>query len=263
MSYDKSFKLQRAPHLISILIHDSDFLKFNHYPMTSLNTKNDLNLPTYTDIEHYKLFRQAGQKLCDELAKKFLSKSVLKECGKKLGIFKNNMMVFDSEDAMSVLFDYCLHQFYVNKLSIAERYLRISPPDSNSIEYEILQSMLKAHYSIFIAKEVFENKGVLFLDVLHNKKVFVIDLGLSKTAEPGVVFAGHLLPLKTFYATSGGWLPIPTKQLLDEQIIPTIDKFLNGQFGSLSKAYEASFSAQIIRILLKSNVWDNFGYGNS
>ena len=156
MSYDKLFKLQRAPHLISILIHDSDFLKFNHYPMTSLNTKNDLNLPTYTDIEHYKLFRQAGQKLCDELAKKFLSKSVLKECGKKLGIFKNNMMVFDSEDAMSVLFDYCLHQFYVNKLSIAERYLRISPPDSNSIEYEILQSMLKAHYSIYIAKEVFE-----------------------------------------------------------------------------------------------------------
>jgi hypothetical protein len=53
---------------------------------------------------------------------------------------------------------------------------------------------------------------VLFLDVLHNKKVFIIDLGLSKTAEPGVVFAGHLLPLETFYATSGGWLPIPTKQ---------------------------------------------------
>ncbi len=104
---------------------------------------------------------------------------------------------------------------------------------------------------------------MLFLDVLHNKKVFVIDLGLSKTAEPGVVFAGHLLPLETFYATSGGWLPIPTKQLLEEQIIPTMDKFLNGQFGSLSKAHEASFSAQIIRILLKSNVWDNFGYGNS
>jgi hypothetical protein len=54
--------------------------------MTSLNTKNDLNLPTYTDIEHYKLFRQAGQKLCDELAKKFLSKSVLKECGKRVTI---------------------------------------------------------------------------------------------------------------------------------------------------------------------------------
>ena len=91
--------------------------------MTSLNTTNDLNLPTSTNIEHYILFRQAGQKLCDELAKKFHSKSILKECGKKLGIFKNNMMVFDSEDVMSVLFDYCLHQFCVNKLSVAERYL--------------------------------------------------------------------------------------------------------------------------------------------
>jgi hypothetical protein len=218
-----------------------------------MDIENNFELPTTKDIEYYQRVREVGievnQKLIEELPK-----SALKECGKKLGIWKGNTLVLGSEDELSIFFDYCLHQFRINKTSVIERHLTMSPPDSGSIELEVLQSLVKSHYSVFLVKEVFENKGALIVDLLYLKELFIIDIGISKTASVGVAFSGHLFPLKQFYMGSGAFLQIPIQSLLENvELTSILEKFHDEDSDAfLSKNREANFAAQIIRTVFRA-----------
>jgi hypothetical protein len=217
-----------------------------------MDIENDFKLPTAKDIEYYQRVREVGRELNHELLEQ-LPKSALKECGKKLGIWRSNTLVLGEEKHIAVFYDYCLHQFRINKTNVIERYLVMSPPDRNSIEFSVLESLAQSYYSVFAVKELFENKGVLIVDLLYQKEVFIIDMAISRTASVGLVFAGHVLPLKQFHMTSGAWLPIPIQLLENGKLLSILEKFLDEDSDDfLSKSREANFSAQIIRLILKA-----------
>jgi len=59
-------------------------------------------------ISRYKHLRKVSVKLNDKIVQT-LSKEVLHEGGKKLGILQSGTLVFNTEDETSVLMDYCLY----------------------------------------------------------------------------------------------------------------------------------------------------------
>jgi hypothetical protein len=59
----------------------------------------------------YKQFRQAGVGLNHKLVAT-LGGDTMKEGGRRLGILRNDILVFDSEDQTSVLMDYCIYNLY-------------------------------------------------------------------------------------------------------------------------------------------------------
>ncbi len=173
------------------------------------------------------------------------------------------MLVLDNEDELTVLFDYCLHNYRRADKNIIERYLETSPPPASSDEMLVLQGKLKSYYSVFSVKEVRKGKGATLLDVIKNKEILLMDIGIGQSAVPGLVFAGRIVPVEDFYMTTGTFLPVSNKQVLEKGIIPVFNKFLrHKQAGEVnfSPAQEAALSAQIIRLLLRAGALDKMMY---
>jgi hypothetical protein len=70
----------------------------------------------------YRTARSVGRELNHKLVKR-LGKDVLDEGGRKLGLLKRGTLVFESEDEMAVLMDYCIFNVYRNGRNAAEQYL--------------------------------------------------------------------------------------------------------------------------------------------
>src|SRR6476659_8597276 len=91
-------------------------------------------------LPRYKKLREAGVQLNRRLVKT-LSRSVMGEGGRKLGILEGNELLLDTEDEMSVLMDYCIHDVRRYGLNAVERYLQSSPPPADSDEWVLLQAL--------------------------------------------------------------------------------------------------------------------------
>lgn len=219
----------------------------------------DIELPTSNDIKQYQILRTIGRDLNTKLVRQ-LPKYAIEECGKKLGIYKHGTLVIGGEDELSVLMDYCIFHFRRNNVNIVSRYLALSPPDEDSIEMSLLQSMLKSYYSLFVVIGIISGKGLILSDILRNTEIFITDIGLSNSASLRMIFAGNILPIDRFYMTSGAFLPIPDS-LFIEKIDLIIDKFYK-EDNVLSQNQEAAFSAQVIRIALQAGVIENMNYKN-
>jgi hypothetical protein len=222
-----------------------------------LADNTQIQLPSVKDIEHYNQRREIAIPFNHKLVEQ-LPKSAIKECAKKLGMLHRNTLVVSCEDEVSVLMDYCLFHFRINKVNMISRHLLMSPPAKDSIEMELLETMQKAYYSLLIVEKVFENKGVLVFDAVNKKDIFLIDLGLSISADAGMMFASHIIPIDQFYRTSGAMLPIPDS-LFEDEIASIVEKFFTKN-DVLSPAQEALFAAQVIRAALKAEVMENVRY---
>jgi hypothetical protein len=224
------------------------------------NTENNITLPTSNDMDHYHLVREVSRELNTVLGEKIPS-SGLKECAKNLGFWKHGGINVGQDGEVDVFFDYCIHQFRINNASVVQRHLLTSPPDIDSIEFSVLQTMLKSYYTIYTVIGVIEGKGIAVLDLLYQREMFIIDISLSHTAMAGLVFAGNVVPFNQFYITTGANLIIPL-ELLDGKIFSIIEKNIihHDMSVMLPKSKEASLAAQVIRAILKCGIWDSFGF---
>ena len=158
-------------------------------------------------ISRYKRLRVAGSNLNDKLVRR-LSNDVLHEGGKKLGILQRGTLVFNTEDETSVLMDYCLHNVRRKGRNAIEQYLIESPPDPESDEMVYLRAAQHSIYSLFLVETVERGLGVTVQDLLSSESAIVVDMGFSRSAEPGLVLASRLLSQDGFSMTGGAALPI-------------------------------------------------------
>ena len=142
-------------------------------------------------ISRYQHLRLVGRKLNHKLVGR-LSKDVLHDGGRKLGILKRGTLVFNSEDETSVLMDYCLYDVRHKGRNAIEQYLIDSPPDPESDEMTCLRAMQHAIYSLFVVESVERGLGVAVRELRSNEILLVVDMGFGSTAQPGLVFASRL-----------------------------------------------------------------------
>ena len=129
-------------------------------------------------ISRYKHLRTVGRNLNHKLVER-LSKDVLYEGGKKLGILQRNTLVFNSEDETSVLMDYCIYDVYRNGRNAVEQYLVDSAPTPESDEMACLRAMQKAVYSLFVVESVMRGFGATVRDLLSNSLLSSLTWGLA------------------------------------------------------------------------------------
>jgi hypothetical protein len=158
-------------------------------------------------ISRYKRLREVGRELNSKLVKR-LSKDVLDEGGKKLGILQGGTFVFNSEDESSILMDYCIYDVRRKGRNAVEQYLIDSAADPESDEMVCLRVMQHAIYSVFIVESVDPGLGVTVRDVFSNKTILIVDMGFSNSAVPGLILASRLLFHEDFAVTGGTALPV-------------------------------------------------------
>jgi len=201
----------------------------------------------------YKRLR-AKQKSLNLLLTKRLSREAMLEGGQALGLVRNGIFVFDTEEESSVLMDYLIHSYIWEGKSVVERYVSENPPRSASDEDLLLNAMLAARYSLFSIERIEPGLGAWTRDLLRGSQGLIVDVGLSKSVERNAVFAAHLLsPVPEFSMSSGAALPVhrdSLKILIDafgSQFRETFE-----QIETLPAKERSRFTAFIIRTLLNS-----------
>lgn len=213
-------------------------------------------------VDDYRRMRRLGVELNLKLIKQ-LPKAAVPECGKKLGLSKAGTLIFNNDDEIAVLYDYCLYHYRRGNKTVIERYLQESPPEPGSAEMTLLQAMSDAHYSVFRLAEILPRQGAVLFDLVRRENVELIDLSLAETGMPGTLLVARLLSLPQFRMSSGTMIPLP-EPLIEQRILPLIDKFMpadgGGSRASMSPAQDAAFTGQLIRLALHADGADNMFY---
>ena len=213
----------------------------------------------------YRRFRKVGLQLNQKLVKT-LSKEVLHEGGRRLGILEQGTLVFDSEDEMSVLMDYCIHNVRIGGENAVQRYLTASPPRAGSDEMILLTAMLKGHYSLFQVVDAENGVGVTMLGVLRGDTRFLADIGFGTTAQKGDMLATRVFPLEEqgFLMSGGAILPVTPpafariKKELDRGFAPGTD------FAQLTADQESKLASLVIpACLTAASMRPQIVYGRS
>jgi hypothetical protein len=208
----------------------------------------------------YKRLRQAGLLLNQKLVKA-LATETLKEGARKLGILRNDIFVFDSEEESHVLMDYCIFNVYRDGLNAIQRYLAESPPPRDSDEMLVLQARLRAHYSLFQVTEVEPGVGILVRDVLRDETNFLVDVGLGSSISENDVFASRVIPFHGYLTTGGAGMPV------SKAVADTIANKLQPVLGPatsirrLTPEQETDLATLIIRACLESGMGSRIAYG--
>ena len=161
-------------------------------------------------VPFYKRLRQVGTQLNHKLIKT-LSKETLHEGGRRLGILHRDTLVFDSEDAVSVLMDYCIYNVYSGGQNAVQRYLAESPLLADSDEMIVLRASQAAYYAILQVTDAEPGVGVAVRDALRGSTGFMVDVGFGSSAQPGWLLAGRVVPLDDFLMSGGASLPVNSK----------------------------------------------------
>ena len=154
-------------------------------------------------MERYKKIRQAGLELNHKMLDLFVTREVIDDSARLLGILQGGTLAFDREEEMSVFADFVLHEYRLNGRKAVERY-REEIGGEDEVEEEILASLPLAHTSLF--KVVAVSGNTIFLkDLLGDEEKFIelTEISFSRTATPGSLIFTRIVPFKDFNITSG------------------------------------------------------------
>lgn len=212
-------------------------------------------------LPRYRQLRQAGLELNNRLVKS-LSKSVMNEGGRRLGVLDGDVLLLDTEDALSVLMDYCIHDVRRHGVNTAERYLSASPPAEESDERVLLHALRASRFSVFAVEAVERGVGVQVRDLLRDTTAFVVDVGFGTTARAGMVFAFRFMTADGIGMTTGaalpfGKLPKAARAELAEDIRATFDGF---DFNNLAPEEASDFAAAVLRTCLAEGAAEDIAY---
>lgn len=168
--------------------------------------------PTRQDVERYRSLRAFSMALNHKIIKT-IPRQAYDQIGDALGIRRNGVLVFDSEDMTSVMMDCCLYDWYENGKNLVQRYAETHPATPGTDESYLLQACLQAKYRILVAQSAVPGAGLHCQDVLNGGKLFLMDLAMSQSVANGnAALATRTIPLGEYWMTGGAGLPISSKE---------------------------------------------------
>jgi hypothetical protein len=169
--------------------------------------------PTPQDVERYRRFRALGTQLSHRIVKTIPDRAY-EEVGDAIGIRRNGILVFDSEDMPGVLMDCCLFDWFEDGKNLVRRYAEAHPAGPGSDESYLLNAYAQAKYRILVTQSSVPDAGVYCTDTINEKEdLFLMDLALSRSlgssdAARGMTLATRTIPLGEYCMTNGAFLPI-------------------------------------------------------
>ena len=162
--------------------------------------------------------RKAGEPLHSQMID-LLSEEDLTAVGKHLGMYHGDTFIFDSEEETHFFMEYAIYDYLGRGQRIIEIFTeQIIAEDLTDVQKMLLEGALKAWFSLFEICDVqSQDKRLILRDLIYQKEnITLIDVNLSSTAVPGLLVAARLIPIQTWYMTTGAGFPFPPelKQIL-------------------------------------------------
>jgi hypothetical protein len=201
----------------------------------------------------YRRYRETGKKLNSVMLER-LSQTAIDDGVRDLDLLRGGILVFDSEDEMTVLMDYCLYNVPHDGRNTVQNFLADNPPPAGSDELLVLEAMSKAWFSLFDVTAVEPDVGMRVMDIFRETEHLLIDMGLSRSAKPGIMLATRAIPFDDFIMTSGVALPLGANDANREDLIALVSKnvFANNiaSFGAMTPAQGNKLARTIISAAL-------------
>lgn len=212
-------------------------------------------------LARYKRLREVGLGLNHKLLK-LLSREEIQEGGRRLGILKKETLVFDSEDMVAVLMDYCLHALRRDGRNTIERVLHDTPPPEGSDERILLEAKRQAYYSLFVVEETEPGCWLRLRDLLRDESVELVDIGLSTTGERGAVFASRVMSPDGINMTTGAGLPVGRSSLRQAERFAREIKglFPETDFHRPTPEQATDATTMLIRMCLETGAGERIAY---
>jgi hypothetical protein len=213
-------------------------------------------------LARYRHLREIGLKL-NTLLVKTLSESELDEGGKKLGILKKKkVLVMDSEDVLSVLMDYCLHDVRRDGKTAVERFLTESPPAPGSEDMLFLEAKRQSRFSLFAVESAEPGVGVHVRDLLLDEPLFLVDIGFSRSMSIGMVLASRIMTMEGMTMTTGAALPVGVLSRAEQSAyVSEVERVLGlTDFRHLSPQQASELTTMIIRTCLREGAAEHIKY---
>lgn len=156
-------------------------------------------------VEKYKEYRKIQVGLHNKILEKCVSKKDFKESTKRLGIYKNNVMVLESVYEKDVIFDYNTYENIKNGKNSVSAFIELGE-ETTPQEAELLAAMQEATTSLYEVIECQKENGIILLkDLMGDSDVIfkVIDIGLSETLNENFLLFTRLVHLADFSMTTG------------------------------------------------------------
>ena len=212
-------------------------------------------------VPRYKRRRAVGMAVNHALVKR-LSKDILDEGGKKLGILKGKTLMLDSEDELAVLMDFCIHDVRRNGRTAVESFLLEAPYPPDSEEMVYLNAMKNAQFSLFMVEEIEPGCGVTLRDLWRGDTKFLMDLSLGTSASPRLLIATRVVPFESVFATTGA--PLPVGELPNTWTASPVQRALEevqkGDLSQLSPEQLSDSVALFLRAFLQTGAAEHVRY---
>jgi hypothetical protein len=182
-------------------------------------------MPSHTRIRDEYLRLREIQRSLNKALLKSLTKRAIEQSARDLGMWEAGKIVVEHEDHMGVLWDYAQHDYRVGGKNAVERRLARGDVAEGSDEHRVLAAMADARFTLVEIQEIVPDLGARAFDHVYGKRFLLVDVGIAKIGETGLLLATRLLPFKGWMMTSGAPLP------LDPELAKL---FLDGVRGGVS-----------------------------
>jgi SEC-C motif len=207
------------------------------------------------DVERYKQLRACAAELNHRVLE-VLPREAILEMGRALGILRQGVLMFDTEDMTCVLMDCCLFDWLRDGVNAMEKYRHDHASQLDTDESCLLQAYGRAQYRILRPEAVHRGAGLDCYDLLSRERLFLMDVGLSLSAQPGApMLASRTVPVDSYWMTTGAALPITDRET-GKAIIRKLEEF--DRDGISLQAREVSLA--ITRTCLDCGAAEHVGY---
>ncbi|HEX2574304.1 MAG TPA: SEC-C metal-binding domain-containing protein [Polyangia bacterium] len=168
-------------------------------------------------IQDYLRLRAASKVINGKLVKT-LERKELKEAGRRLGLLKRGTLVFGARHEVDVLADLAIHDVRIrpgDPRNAVERWSEERGESGSPDEERFLDAMRRARFDLFKIEQCIPGQGVLLTSPLVPSPLLLMDLGLSHSAEAGMLIGARIMRIdipgrsEGYWMSTGASLPVP------------------------------------------------------
>ncbi|MBI3618691.1 hypothetical protein HY213_01500 [Candidatus Peregrinibacteria bacterium] len=164
-------------------------------------------------LRAYRKYRALQLSLNGDILEKEGSKELFDEAVAYLELWRSGILVFESESECDLVQDFFLNESPdAEGTTCVERYAENHGPHDRD-RHIVLDAMMRSRTSLFRIEAADPRRAEIHLrDVLNGELINVIDIGLSQSAEVGVLLFGRVLSFPRFRMLSGASMIFPPEE---------------------------------------------------
>ena len=186
----------------------------------------------------------------------FVSRQAILEQARRLGLAEGRMLVAESNEEMTLVFDLALYTAREGRSRALDRYARAARLPPGSDEALVLEAMRRARFSVWHIEQRHETAGLVVTDVLREAQEWLVDENLETSAPEGMAFAGRLCKPENFAMTCGVIVPVDP-DLIEELTLGTL-AWRRGDPARV--AQDTRFATAIYRAAIHSGLMNRVAY---